>query len=266
MKTQKRPKIKALVIDIETSPIIAHVWSLFDQNVGLNQIQQDWHILSFAAKWLHGDKIMYMDQRDEKDISNDKKLLKAVWKLLDEADIVIGQNSKSFDIKKINARFIINGMQPPSQYRQIDTKILAKRSFAFTSNKLEYMTDKLCTKHKKGKHKQFHGHQLWVECLKGNKKAWKEMEEYNKLDVLSTEELFYKLEPWGREINYQVYDEGGEMSCVCGDPDFIKNGFYYTNTSKYQKYRCRTCGAEHRGKDNLVPKDVRKKFKGVVQK
>jgi hypothetical protein len=210
--------------------------------------------------------MIYLDQRNEKDISNDKKLLKAVWKLLDEADLVIGQNNKQFDIKKLNARFIINGMQPPSQYRQIDTKILAKRSFAFTSNKLEYMTDKLCTKHKKGKHKQFHGHQLWVECIKGNKKAWKEMEEYNKLDVLSTEELFYKLEPWGREINYQVYDEEATETCMCGDPDFIKNGFYYTNTSKYQKYRCRTCGAESRGKENLVPQDVRKRLKGGVTK
>jgi hypothetical protein len=222
--------------------------------------------MSFAAKWLDSDEVIYMDQRNEKDMSNDKKLLKAVWKLLDEADLVIGQNSKSFDIKKLNARFIINGMQPPSHYRQIDTKILAKKNFAFTSNKLEYMTDKLCTKYKKGKHKKFHGHVLWTECLKGNKKAWKEMEEYNKLDVLSTEELFYKLEPWGREINYQLYSDDVEVECMCGNPDFIKNGFYYTNSSKFQKYRCRSCGAEHRGKENLVSKENRKKIKGVVPK
>src|SRR5690606_10614258 len=43
---------KVLVFDIETSPIIAHVWSLWDQNVGLNQIMTEWHIMSWSAKWL----------------------------------------------------------------------------------------------------------------------------------------------------------------------------------------------------------------------
>ena len=263
---KKRTRAKVLILDIESSPIIAHVWGLFNNDVALNQIVSDWHIMSFAAKWLDSKEVIYADQKDEKDISNDKKLLKKVWKLLDEADLVVGQNSKAFDIKKLNARFIINGMQPPSAYRQIDTKLLAKKSFAFTSNKLEYMTDKLCTNHKKTKHSKFHGHTLWVECLKGNKAAWKEMKDYNIQDVLSTEELFLKLEPWGRDINYQVYDEDGEITCMCGDPDFIKNGFYYTNGSKFQKYRCRSCGAEVRDKENLVPKDIRKKHKGVIVK
>jgi DNA polymerase elongation subunit (family B) len=265
MKKKKLPKVKALVLDIETSPIIAHVWSLFNNDVGLNQVVSDWHLLSFAAKWLDSDEVVYMDQRDEKDISNDKKLLKAVWKLLDSADIVIGQNSKAFDIKKLNARFIIHGMQPPSSYRQIDTKLLAQKNFAFTSNKLEYLSNKLL-KTKKSKHKKFHGHELWVECLKGNLAAWKEMETYNKLDVLATEELFYKLEPWGREINYGVYNESADMECACGSPDFIKNGFFYTNAGKYQKYRCRTCGVESRGTENLVPKDVRKGLKRNIVK
>ena len=40
------------VIDIETAPIVAHVWRLFDNNVGLNQIEQDWSILSYTAKTL----------------------------------------------------------------------------------------------------------------------------------------------------------------------------------------------------------------------
>lgn len=256
LKTKGRgPKV--LVMDIETAPILAYVWGIWDQTVGLNQIQSDWHLLSWSAKWLGEDKVMYADQRNAKKIEDDKDLLKGIWKLLDEADIVVGQNSKAFDIKKLNARFIMNGMQPPSSYRQIDTKLLAKKHFSFTSNKLEYMASKLC-KTKKSKHKKFEGFELWRQCIAGNKAAWKEMEAYNKLDVLSTEELFYKLEPWSTEINFSVYDADGEMQCACGDPDFIKNGFYYTNSSRFQKYRCRTCGSEMRGSDNLVKKEHRK--------
>jgi hypothetical protein len=255
-KQKKVPKgVKILVFDIETAPVVAYVWSLWDQTVGLNQIVSDWHILSWAAKWLHEDKVMYMDQRNSPSIENDKDLLKGIWKLLDEADIVITQNGKSFDSKKLNARFILNGFDPPSAYRHIDTKIIASKNFAFTSNKLEYMSNKLCTKNKKLKKRKFEGFELWKQCLANNKAAWKEMEIYNKADVLATEELFYKLEPWGRYINYAIYSFN-DNECVCGKPNFMKNGFYYTNASKFQKYRCRTCGAERRDSKNLIPKGL----------
>src|SRR5579885_3368369 len=175
-------KPKILLFDIETAPMLAHVWDLWDQNVGLNQIKSDWHILAWAAKW-YGDpphKIMYMDQRNVKNIADDRKILKGIWKLLNEADIVITQNGKAFDEKKLNARFIIQGFNPPSSFKHIDTRQIAKKRFAFTSNKLEYMTNKLCTKYKKLDHAKFYGFNLWSECLKGNIKAWKEMEKYNK--------------------------------------------------------------------------------------
>ena len=123
--TVDRPKV--LVFDVETAPIMSYVWRLWDQNVGLNQIEQDWHIMSWAAKWLDdpADKIMYMDQRKAKNIEDDSKILRGIWKLLDEADIVITQNGKKFDQKKLNARFVLNGFQPPSSYKHIDTKQLA---------------------------------------------------------------------------------------------------------------------------------------------
>lgn len=192
----KTPKI--LVFDIETAPILAHVWGLFDQNVGLNQIQSDWHVLSWSAKWL-GDppsKVMYQDQRNAKDVTNDKKILESIRDLLNEADLVVTQNGVKFDSKKLNARFLFHEIESPSSYRHRDTLRMAKKHFNFTSYKLEYMTDKFCKKYKKLKHKKFPGHELWKECLKGNKEAWNEMEKYNKHDVLATEELYNVLKQW----------------------------------------------------------------------
>jgi len=132
----ERPKV--LIYDIETAPMLGYCWSLWDQNIGLNQIESDWYVLSWSAKWLDDDddQVMYMDQRKAKNIEDDKKLLEAMWKLLDECDIVITQNGKKFDQKKLNARFILNGMQPPSSYKHIDTRQIAKRYFGFTSNNL----------------------------------------------------------------------------------------------------------------------------------
>ena len=256
-------KPKVLIYDVETAPIMSYVWRLWDQNIGLNQIESDWHLMSWSAKWLDApeDEVMYMDQRNARNIENDLKILKGIWKLLDEADVVITQNGKSFDQKKLNARFILNGMQPPSSYRHIDTKQIAKKHFGFTSNKLAYMTDKLCTKYKKLSHGKFPGFDLWSECIKGNIEAWDEMEEYNRYDVLSLEELYKKLIPWDNSINFNLYHDEEKHVCKCGSEKFIKNGFYYTSSGKFQKYKCSSCGHETRDKVNLFSKEKRKSLR-----
>lgn len=233
---------KVLLLDIETSPIIGYAWSIWNQNIGLNQIKQDWFIISWAAKWLGSKEVLYQDQRHEKDFSNDKKLMKSLWKLLDEADAIITQNGKAFDIKKINARFVINDLQPPSSFKHIDTREIAKRYFGFTSNKLEYMADKLCQQ-KKSKHKKFEGFELWKECLNGNLEAWKELEKYNKLDVLVLEELWRKLDPYAKSVNLALYD--GTGICNCGSDSLHKNGKTAAGMKLRQRYRCGGCGAEY---------------------
>jgi len=252
MSTNKGPK--CLVLDIETLPIVAEVWDIWDQNIGLNQIVEDWTVGAWAAKWLHApaSEMMYMDQRNIENIRDDKALLRIIWELLDAADIVITQNGKKFDIKKLNTRFILNGMLPPSSFRQIDTLVIAKKIGAFTSNKLEYLTDKICTKYKKLKHTKYPGHLLWRECRKGNRDAWEHMERYNKHDVLSTEELYTKLQAWDQSINFKVYGDFKQRVCNCGSTKVEKKGFAYTSTGKYQRYICLECGANTAGKANLL--------------
>ncbi len=259
MKKTNGPKI--LLLDIETSPIISYVWGLWENNVALNQIKTDWHLLSWSAKWLNSpsNKIMYQDQRNAKNIEDDRKLLEGIWDLLDKADIIITQNGKKFDQKKLNARFIINGFTPPSDYRHIDTLQLARKHFGFTSNKLEYLSKTLNLSKKKSNHKKYPGFELWKGCLAGEMSAWKEMEKYNKLDVLSLEELYLKLQPWGTGVVLAVHDEGNkEGSCSCGSHNLKKNGFRFSNSGKYQRYTCDDCGAHSQGKRNLLSIDKRK--------
>jgi len=257
-----RPKI--LLFDVELAPILGYVWALFDQNVGLNQIYKDWHFLSWAAKWFDEETIFYMDNRDAKNIEDDKKILHGLWDLLDEADIVVTQNGKKFDSKKANARFILNGMKPPSPYRHIDTLILAKRHFGFTSNKLEYLTDKLNKKHKKSQHKKFTGFELWSECLKGNKEAWEEMRLYNIDDILSLEELYKKLIPWDNSINFNVYHDEEDTFCTCGSTRLIKNGYSHTNAGRFHRYYCKDCGSNVRDKKNLLEKTKKSFLKAKI--
>lgn len=258
---QTAPKV--LLFDIETAPLLGYVWGLWENNVGLNQIHTDWYVLSWSAKWLGApeNQVMYMDQRNSKNIEDDSKMLKVIWDLLNEADVVITQNGIRFDVPKLNARFIQNGFPPTSSFRHIDTARIAKSKFGFTSNKLEYMTDKLCTKYKKSKHKKFSGFELWKECLGGNIEAWQEMEEYNKYDVLSLEELYHKLAPWDKTINFNVYSEDFIHRCSCGSSELRSAGYHYTNRGKYKKQVCLNCGKEHRDTENLLSKEKRKSLK-----
>lgn len=251
MLMSNKPRI--LLLDVETAPILGYVWGLWENNLGLNQMKSDWHLLSWSAKWLGepASKIQYMDQRKAKNVEDDKKILKGIWELMNEADVIVTQNGKAFDEKKLNARFILNGFTPPSSYKHVDTKQIASRKFGFTSNKLEYMTNKLCTKYRKLKHSKFAGFELWTECLKGNLKAWKEMEKYNKYDVLSLEELYLKLRPWDNSINYNLYNDEISMVCACGSEKFERRGFFYTAAAKYQRLRCLSCGTWSRSKTNL---------------
>lgn len=263
--TKKNKGPRVLFLDIETAPILAYVWGLWEQNVGLNMIKEDWHILSWAAKWMDEDEIHYDDQRDAKDVEDDKKLLKSLWKLLDEADIIITHNGKHFDQKKIYARLVINEIEKPSSFKHIDTLEIAKRHFGFTSNKLEHLAETLKVKYKKEKHKKYPGFELWEACLLGDQDAWKEMERYNKQDVLALEAVYEKLIPWSNNApNFAVYYEGEEHVCLCGSTQFKKNGFDYTNVGKFQRYKCKSCKKEYKDGKNLFSKEKRASIKRNV--
>jgi hypothetical protein len=242
---------RVLVFDIETAPMTAYVWGLKDQNIALNQIIKDWSVMSWAAKWLGEDKVMYMDVRAHP--HDDKEILKPLWKLLDEADIVITQYGSGFDSPRLNARFIMHGMKPPSPYKHLDTYRIVKKVAAFTSNKLEYLTDKLCVRYKKLTHKKFSGMSLWTECLKGNLEAWEEMKKYNIHDVLSTEELYMRIRSWTSTTAPAVYESKNTCE-ACGSKHVTRAGYDRTKASKWQRLHCQDCGKWMRGKKVKVKK------------
>ena len=249
---------KVLLFDIETAPNKMMGWGLWNQNFGLNQIENEWFLLSYSAKWLGSDEVMYEDMEGIVSTEDDTHLMDSLWKLFDEADILIGQNSKAFDVKKMNARWIMNGYQPPSPYKQIDTLDIAKRNFAFTSRKLAYMTDKIC-ENKKLSHQKFAGFELWKQCMLDNPEAWIEMKSYNIADVVSLEELYLKMAAWdNKHVNFNLYhSDTTEHICRCGSRAVVESGFAYTGVSKFQQYRCLDCGASTRGRKNLFTKDKR---------
>lgn len=236
--------IRICTLDIETSPILAYVWGLFKQFVGLNQIHTDWSILSFSYKWLGEKKVYHHNTggRGVAKVRDDTALLKLLWKVLDEADIIIAQNGVKFDVKKINARFIMAGMPPPTPYKVVDTMLEARSIAAFTSNKLAWLSDVL-TDTPKSEHKEFPGFELWTECLADNPRAWKAMQKYNDIDIRGTEGVYLKLRPYiiGHP-NVAAYNDSETVQCPkCGSDHMQMRGKVRTQTGEYQRYQCGSC-------------------------
>lgn len=253
---------KILTFDVETSPVEAYVWGLWDQNIPIDFVKTDWTIFSWAAKWLGKREVMYQDSggRGADKVRDDKPLLKGIRDLLDEADIVVAQNGKRFDVRKINARLIQHGIAPPSPYRVIDTMLVAKKYFAFTSQKLAW-TSKLLTDTPKDDHKRFPGFELWAECLKDNPAAWAEMKKYNKRDVRATEKVYLKLRPWiANHPNLGVYSESTKPICPnCGGSSLVSKGLRANKQQgAYRRYNCLNCGAPSRTKIMLLPVEKRR--------
>ena len=253
LHTPRPPRI--LLIDIETSNVLCRTWGTWDVNVGENQIVRDWSVISYCAKFLDEEKIYYMDQRFSPVFEDDKMLLEGIHHLLHQADIVVGHNCKKFDIPKLEARFLKNGLGPTSSYRIHDTLRIAKRHFKLTKNTLSFVAKFLgCTN--KDTHKDFIGQELWNECEAGNLDAWYSMEKYNKLDVIVLEEVYLKLLPWDKSTNYNIFFERNK--CVCGSEEFVEHGEKVTNTGKFKRYLCQGCRKEYTAKENLVDPELRK--------
>jgi DNA polymerase elongation subunit (family B) len=233
---------KILLFDIETAPNLAYVWGKYEQDV--ISLERSWYMLCFAAKWADQKQTFAYGLPDfplyKKEKANDRELVRKLWELFDEADIIIAHNGDQFDIKKTNARFIEHGFTPPAPYKTIDTKKVAKASFKFDSNKLDDLGQYL----KLGRKLKTGGFDLWLGCMSGDKKAWQTMIDYNKQDVILLEKVYLAMRPWMKNHpNMNVYKETGGLCPNCSSSNIGKRGFSYSTNGKVQVYVCKDCGS-----------------------
>ncbi len=253
---------RILTLDIETFPLEVYRWALFDESpTALNQIKVEWSIASFAAKWLDEKRVIYQDTggRGRRKVRDDKSLVRSIAELLDEADVVVGQNHKKFDLKKIHARMIAHELKPYSPIRVVDTTIEARRYFGFTSKKLAWMSAHL-TDTPKDEHKLFPGFELWTACLDDDPRAWREMRKYNVRDVEATEKVYLRLRPWmSTHTNTGAYIEDEAPRCPkCASNNLQRRGYIYSQQGKYPRWQCMDCSGWARGKSQQLHHTVRK--------
>lgn len=226
--------MKILVLDIETSPHTGFHWGLWQQNISINQLIDASSVLCWAAKWVGEKKVHFASIME----SSHRKMIKDVHKLVDEADAVITYNGKRFDMPTLNREFLLQGLNPPSPYKDIDLLNTARGKFKFASNKLDYIAQELGI----GQKTSHQGMPLWIECMSKNPKAWKLMKKYNCNDVVLTEQVYNKLKGWIQvHPNHNIYSDG--IVCMnCGSKKLHSRGTSRTLSKLYRRVQCQSCG------------------------
>jgi len=232
---KKRIGPSVLFLDIETCPNLATVWGIWNQNIGINQLLESSYILCWSAKWMGTKEVMF----DSVYNSGKNKVVISIWKLLDEADIIIHYNGRRFDIPTLNKEFLLRKMTPPSPYKQIDLYQTIKKKFMFVSNKLAYISKQLGFE---GKIKT--DHKLWLDCMNNDEAAWGRMERYNKRDITELEKVYKEVLPWiDTHPNIGSYSTISKPSCTnCGGSHINCKGSYRSKTLVYQRFQCQDCG------------------------
>lgn len=231
--------MKILTIDIETRPMNAHVWGIWQQNIGINQIAEPGGILCFAAKYVGESKIHFYSQWEH----GAARMARAAHKLLSEADAVMGWNSDKFDLRWFNTHFIDNGMGPPHPFAKVDLMKSAKRSLLLPSYKLDFVAGFLGV----GRKIRTGGFDLWADVMAGDLKARAKMMRYNIQDVRLTERVYHAMHDkgWVRGLPNQSID-GGSCCPNCGSEKIRSTGSWETLTRIYKKWVCLSCQSPFR--------------------
>lgn len=228
---------KILTIDIETSPNLADVWGLWDQNISLNQLHASTRMICFAAKWHGKSKVHFASE-----FHHDPRLMvEYAHELVSEADILVHYNGIQFDVKHLNREFLLAGLTPPPPVQQIDLLRVVKARFKFPSNKLEYVADKLGV----GSKLKHQGHDMWVKCQAGDPAAWATMKRYCINDVVIEERVYDALRAWvPNHPNMLLFtDDMAALACTrCGSANMQRRGKTRTLTRVSQRYQCQDCG------------------------
>ena len=234
--------MKTLIYDIETTPILGYTWRAYDTNI--IKVHRDWQMICFAYKWMNRKKIHFVGP-DKADPWNDKEMVKQLWNLFNEADVIIGHNIDRFDIKKSNALFMRHGLTKPSPYKTVDTLKVARRNFANSSNRLGEIGE-LLGLGKKVSHEGFM--QLFEGCMNENDpKWWRKMKRYNLRDVELTENVYKALLSWAPGSHPVDLDKPDNCP-KCSSAEIQARGWASTKTYRYRRYQCMGCGSWLRGR------------------
>ena len=247
-------KAKILIYDLEVSTIRLEIETyglkVYDKYHRHDNITRDYAIHGAAWKWLGEDKVSCISVSPRAPF-NDEFVTKAIYDVFNEADIIVGHNIDRFDTRKLNTRALKHGLDPIPSKTSVDTLKLARRYFDITSNSMAYLARFLELGVEKDESPD------WEAIRAGDSEALAYMREYNRRDVVVTEQIYLKLRSWDENAPniaaiQELRDVEGNLihACpACGSTDIINHG-HFTTRKGIKKHRifCKSCRKASRGK------------------
>ena len=232
--------MKILLLDIETNAHKVNAWGFYEQTIPLNMMDKAGDILCWSAKFL-GEKKEYFAAKWEK--GGTVPMLRKLWELMNQADVVCGYNTKAFDVKWVFGQFLIHRLPPPSPFKHLDLMIAVKQNFKLASHKLAYVLEVLEIELKE----DVGGWSTWRGCAEGDIRSKKTMEKYNRQDTRVLEPLYHRLLPWIKNHpNRNLH--GDTNGCInCGADRLQRRGVSRSATGVFDRYQCQACGKWQRG-------------------
>lgn len=233
----KQTKVVRLIADIEVTPNIVYTWNTgFKLMVPVENIIRERAIICIGYKFEH-EKTVHCLKWDKGD---DKKMLKEFAKVLESCEEIIGHNIDKFDLPWIRTRCIYHGIPLSPYLKGVDTLKLARKSFRFNSNKLNYIAQFLGVGAK-----TLTGYSLWKDVVEGDEKAVDKISRYCKNDVLITERVYHALESYGRLFTHAGVLAGkSKVSCPkCASENTQRRGVRVSAAGvRSPILHCRDCG------------------------
>lgn len=270
--------------DLETSPNIGDFWkSTYNVNLSSSQIILDRQIIS--AQWrtvgekkvqvrtwtMPTDKELKEMKAFIKKIKSipdhnkepalhllastahtDQHLIEEINNVLRNSQLVIGQNSDSFDIPWLKGRTLFHRLPPLKNLVTLDTLKISRKNFQLNSHSLDYKSKylfndgKLPTKYS-----------MWQKAMQGDNKSLDQLcHKYGKKDVILLEKLFCEMIPFCEKLPVRLSSLISQhtIQCpTCSSNDLMKNGFRARAKRMYHRYICKECGDDFIG--DIVKKE-----------
>lgn len=196
---------KIMVYDIETSRAEFKLFWTGKQYVPHSAMKKEPKIISIAWKWIGNDEVHHLTWDKN---HCDKSMMIAFLKDYNKASMIIGQNNNSFDNKWINTRAAKHNLYVDRYVKSFDIYRMSKRYFRLPSYSMAFMAEYFGLTLKQS-HEGLH---MWDMIEDGNKDEQKEylqkMVDYNKGDIVTTEELYMTLKPYFGSVTNNAVKQG----------------------------------------------------------
>lgn len=230
---------RILVIDIETFPAEAVVYQAREQYITIDQITKPGGVLCWSAKWL-GKPVEFRSLWDDGPV-----MLERAWTLFDEADVIVGWNSKPFDVKVLQGAFEVAELGRARPHKDVDLLPVVRKNFRWESAKLDYVARMLGIG---AKVKHYGLFELTRECLAGDVKAQRLMRRYNIGDTKLTELLLLRLWPYITTLPHQGLFGGNRAGCPkCGSMQVEQREYAVKVAGRYTRWFCLDCKSYFEG-------------------